>query len=157
MRVLTIHCSSQCPNGCADWTNVQSPNYNQSFINGTFIDIAGAWLLLCLRVIFLNETCNLAAQPGTMCAMPGASAGDHECDCSDKSEVITGKSVMLHPEYYEHIKRQILSRGHGVYARIQDQSVSTHNIMKPLRTLNIGRTFCCLLHSTSVWYFFSCL
>eukprot|EP00039_Didymoeca_costata_P020714 m.342179 g.342179 ORF g.342179 m.342179 type:complete len:577 (+) comp21074_c0_seq1:121-1851(+) len=61
---------SQCPNGCADWTNVQSPNYNQSFINGTFIDIA-------------------AAQPGTMCAMPGASAGDHECDCSDKSEVIT--------------------------------------------------------------------
>mmetsp|Transcript_17259 Transcript_17259/g.44979 ORF Transcript_17259/g.44979 Transcript_17259/m.44979 type:complete len:583 (+) Transcript_17259:71-1819(+) len=62
---------SNCPNGCAEWTNAANANYTQAAIDA------------------LWEDASVQAASGANCAMPAASAGDHECDCSDATERIT--------------------------------------------------------------------
>lgn len=64
--VLFPKYTSRCKNGCEVWSNVNTPSYNQSTVNQMWE--------------------KGAAYASNFCGMPANTAGNHECDCSEKDQ-----------------------------------------------------------------------
>ena len=67
--VTQAHYAPGCTHGCAPWASAASTNYSQADIDALFIGGHAA-----------------AVAAGSSCAMPGAHAGNHECDCGQMDE-----------------------------------------------------------------------